>query len=293
MDKKLKNLMFFNLLFYINHFLVIFLANYYGLKDLAALWFFTPVILILFTTSIIESSISGYVKKLSFLDFGLRGIALLVNFIAISGMIELSLTYLIVIGIIFLAVNITLEWLIYKQLDQQQKVEEELLTKKEIEELVEDYAETKSILKDKSPMEKEEIQTSYQSTIFVGYSYAIIFLLVAGGTFAFEFFGEQNRITVLMIAILVLGVYFYITNRKLDYFYKGSNKGKKINLRDNLTFIIGLSIIYLLQGYIHIGTGTINFLGIFLAIVFFLPTIKTNQLIRDYFHKVNKKYIKQ
>lgn len=285
--------MFFNLLFYINNFLVIFLANYYGLKDIAALWFFTPVILILFTTSIIESSISGFVKKLSFLDFGLRVIALLVNFIAISGMIELSFTFLIGIGIIFFAFNISLEWIIYKQLDQHEKLKEDLLTKKEIKDLVEDYSNTKSILKDKSPIEKEEIQIAYQSTILVGYSYAMIFLLVAGGTFAFEFFGEQNRIIVLMIAFLILGVYFYITIRKLDYFYKGSGKGKKINLRDNLTFIIGLSIIYILQGYIHIGTGTFNFLGIFLAIIFFLPTIKTNQLIRDNFHEVNKKYIKQ
>jgi hypothetical protein len=54
--------------------------------------------------------------------------------------------------------------------------------------------------------------------------------------------------------------------------------------------IIGLSIIYILQGSSN-RKGTINFLGIFFTSIFFIPTIKTNHLIRDEFHNINKKYL--
>jgi len=157
--------------------------------------------------------------------------------------------------------------------------------------LCEDYATDQSILYNKTPNEKEEIKGVYQSTFFVGYSYVLIFLLIGIVTFAFNFFGEQYRILILTIAFLLLGIYLYLTNKKFTLFLTDRNQRKKMSLRDNISFIIGLSIIYILQGYIHIGTGTFNFLGIFVAIVFFIPTIKTNQLIRDEFYKINNKYL--
>lgn len=66
-------------------------------------------------------------------------------------------------------------------------------------------------------------------------------------------------------------------------------KMKLIKYRDNITGILGLAIIYILQGIIHIGESTFNFLGIFLAVILFIPTFHTNQKIKEYFHKVNKK----
>ncbi|WP_445505446.1 SoxR reducing system RseC family protein [Niallia sp. 03091] len=298
MDKKIKKLMLLNILFYVNNFIVIILTNNFGIKDIGAILFFSPFILILFTTSIVESSrgkMLGQLKKLSILDFLLRCTVLVINFLVISGIIHLTFYYLIVLGIIFMTVNVYLEWKIYKQIRflklQNKTIEEGLLTKKEIDDLCEDYANDQSILRYKSPDEKEEIRNIYHSTFFVGYSYVLILILIGEGIFAFDFFGEKNRIVILMIAFLLLGIYFYLTNKKLALFLKDSSHRMKINLRDNLTFIIGLSIIYILQGYIHIGTGTFNFLGIFFAVIFFIPTIKTNHLIRDEFHKINKKYL--
>lgn len=297
MDKKIKRLMLVNILFYINNFIVIILSNTSGLEDIAAIWFFTPFVLILFTTAMVESSRGkqfNQLKKLSFLDFVLRCIIVVVNFLAISGIVELPFHYLIVLGIIFMTLNVYLEWKIDKQIHLhhlQNNKDEGLPTKKDLDDLCEDYATDQSILYNKSPNEKEEIKSIYRSVFFVGYSYVLIFLLIGIGTFAFNFFGEKNRIIILIIAFLLLGIYFYLTNKKFTLFLTDRNQRKKISLRDNITFIIGLSIIYILQGYIHIGTGTFNFLGIFVAIIFFIPTIQTNQLIRDEFYKINNKYL--
>ncbi|KAF0815566.1 hypothetical protein KIS4809_5685 [Bacillus sp. ZZV12-4809] len=297
MDKKIKKLMVVNSSFYINNFIVIILSNISGMEDIAAIWFFTPFVLILFTTSLVESSRGkqfNQLKKLSILDFALRCIIVVVNFLAISGIVELPFHYLIVLGIIFMTLNVYLEWKIHKQIHLhylQNNKDEGLLTKKDLDDLCEDYAAEQSILHNKSPNEKEEIKSIYRSVFFVGYSYVLIFLLIGIGTFAFNFFGEKNTIILFIIAFLLLGIYFYLTNKKFTLFLTDRNQRKKISLRDNITFIIGLSIIYILQGYIHIGTGTFNFLGIFVAIIFFIPTIKTNQLIRDKFYKINSKYL--
>ncbi|TXC85764.1 hypothetical protein FS935_19880 [Metabacillus litoralis] len=298
MESKIKKLLLLNVLFYLNNLILILLTINFGLKGFIALWFFSPFVFVLFTTSILESTkgrLLGYLRKIAILDFLLRCIVVVINFLVISELIFLPLYYLIVIGIIFMCVNVYLELRISKHLhlldDQNENIDQEVLTKREIDDLCDDFASNQSILKFKSPGEKEEIRNIYFSTFSVGYSYVLIILLIGGGIFGFEFLGEKYRLLILFIAFLLLGIYFYLTNKKFALFFKDRHQRKKINLRDNLTFIIGLSIIYILQGYVHIGTGTFNFLGIFLATMFLIPTIKTNHLIRDEFHKMNKKYI--
>lgn len=298
MDKNIRKLFLFNIIFYLNNFVLIILTNTIGLKDIVAFWFFSPFVLILFTTSMLESikgNLFGQLKKLSVLDFLLRCLVLVINFFVISGIIDFTFNYLIILGIIFMSVNVYLEWKMYTQIRlihlQNKIFDDGLLTKKEIDDLCEDYASDQTILMYKSLGEKEEIRNIYNSTFFVGSSYVLIFLLIGIGIFAFNFFGKENRIFILIFAFLLLGIYFYLTNKKLTIFFKDHIYRKKINLRDNFTFFIGLSIIYILQGFIHIGTGTFNFLGIFFAILFLTPTMKTNYLIRDEFHKINKKYM--
>jgi hypothetical protein len=166
MDEKLKKLMLINILFYINIFIVIILSNTSGLEDIAAVWFFTPFMLILFTTSMVESSRVkqfNQLKKLSNLDFVLRCIIVVVNFLAISGIVELPFHHLIVLGIIFMTLNVYLEWKIYKQihLDHLHNYKDEgLLPKKDLDDLCEDYATDQSILFNKSPNEKRKLKVS-------------------------------------------------------------------------------------------------------------------------------------
>ncbi|WP_226670795.1 hypothetical protein [Metabacillus litoralis] len=298
MGSKINNLLLLNVLFYLNNFILILLTINFGLKDFTAFCFFSPFVFVLFTTSILESTkgkLLGHLRKIAIVDFLLRCIVVVTNFLVISELIFLPLYYLIVIGIIFMCVNVYLEWKMSKHLstlsDQNISIDQEVLTKREKDDLCDDFASNQSILKFKTPDEKEEIRNIYFSTFSVGYSYVLIMLLIGVGILAFELLGEKYRLLILFIAFLLLGIYFYLTNKKFALFFKDRQQRKKINLRDNLTFSIGLSIIYILQGYVHIGTGTFNFLGIFFATMFLIPTIKTNHLIREEFHKINKKYI--
>lgn len=294
MSKKLKTLMLFNILFYLNNFVLIFLTNAFGFEGIAALWFLTPFILILFTTSVLEiptEKLVETVKKMSVLDFVLRCIILIINFIVLSKLILIPFVYLIGLGVIFMVLNIYIEWKMYKQL-LLFPIEDEL-TKREIDDLIEDYTNDKTIMIGKSPAEKKEMNTAFQALTYAGYSLLLTFILIVGGIIAFEFFGEKGGLTVILITFLLLAVYFYITEKKLKLFYLNKKHRKKIGFRDNITFLIGLSIIYILQGVIHVGTGTFNLIGFFIALFFFIPTIKTNQLVKENFNKVNKKHIER
>lgn len=300
MKKKTKSLMVINLLFYLNNFVVIILTSIFGLEGLGALWFFSPFIFIFFTTTMIESTnkdILKPVKRIALIDFILRIIFVFINYFTIIEMFNIKTTYIIVINIIFLVANFLIELKMHKLIclysSRKEKIEDDLLSINEIDDLLDDYYSSKqSILKDKKPEEKEEINNVYKVTSIVGYSYVLIFFLIGGVLFGFEFFGEKYRHVTLFIAFILLVIYFYFTNLKIFLFYKDRSQSKKVELRDNITFLIGLSIIYILQGYVHIGTGTFNFLGILIALTFFLPTISTNKNISSRFHKVNKEYLK-
>lgn len=292
MSKKLKALILFNALFYLNNFILIILINNFGLQGVAILWFFTPFILILFTTLVLEipkEKLTGSVKRMSFLDFVLRFFILIINFIVLSKLILIPFVYLIGLGIVFMVLNIYVEWKMHKQL-LLFPIEDEI-TKQEVVDLIEDYTNDEKIMEGKSPAEKKEMNAAFQALTYSGYSLLLTFILIVGGILAFSIFGEKARLTIMSITSLLLAVHFYLTEKKLHLFYMDKKHRKKVSARDNITFLIGISIIYILQGIIHIDTGTFNFIGIFIALFFFIPTFKTNQLIKERFSEVNKKHL--
>lgn len=293
MDSRLKALIGSNFLFHINNFVLIVLISIFGLNSVGALWFFTPFIFILFTTSIIEGVKEKSfvtIKKMSIIDLGLRCSILIINFLVLSKLINLSLGILIPINVVFMTLNFYVEWSIHRRLPNQKSksMVDDVLTKEEINYLIDDYVHDKKMLKNKTPSEKKEIIKSFHSVIYVGYSNILIAILVGVGIFSLGFFGIQNRWIVFLVAFLLLVVYLALTEKKIRTFYKNEKQRRLINLRDNITFIIGMSIIYILQGVIYIEESTFNFFGIFLACLFFLPTFKTDQLIRKDFHTMHK-----
>ena len=269
------------------------LVSIFGLNGIAALWFFTPFLFILFTTSIIEDVKEKSlvtIKKMSILDLTLRCTVLVINFLVLSKLIHISFGILIAVNIIFMTLNFYVEWSMHKRLLQYKpkNTTDDVLTKEEIYNLIDDYVHDKKILKNKTPVEKKDIIRGFHSVIYVGYSNILTAILVGVGVFSLGFFDIQNRWIVFLVAFLILVIYLTLAEKKVRTFYQNEDQGKRINLRDNITFIIGLSIIYILQGVIIVGESTLNFFGIFLACVFFLPTIKTNQMIRKDFHATHK-----
>ncbi|SHH99316.1 hypothetical protein SAMN05421807_12715 [Virgibacillus chiguensis] len=284
MNRKLNILMFYNTVFHINNFILILLVYLFGLNSIAALWLFTPFISILFTTSMIENSkkiLSGTVRKLSIIDFLSRCFILFFNFFALSNLVHIPYIYLFGVGIIFMMINIYVEVRMKKLLShiQQKDVEGGSLTKEEFNDLIDDYVNDKS---------SSETSKSVQSIVYMGYSNVLIIVLVIGGIISFDLFGVKNRWIVLLIVFLFLAIYLYLTAIKIRSYYNDKKRIKAINIRDNITLVVGLSIIYILHGVVYIGESTFNFFGIFLACAFFLPTFKTNQAIRSNFYKTNK-----
>src|SRR5690625_2088618 len=170
MDKKVKALILFNALFYVNNYILIFLTSAFGLEGITALWFLIPFILILFTTSLLETKKEGLprsVKRLAVLDFALRCIVLIINFIVLNELILISFVYLIGLGMTFMVLNIYVEWKMYKQL-LSTPIEDEL-TKQEIDDVIKGYTDNKTILVGKSPAERKEINAAFQVLTYAGY----------------------------------------------------------------------------------------------------------------------------
>src|SRR5690625_1079925 len=102
MNKKLKALMLFNVLFYVNNFVLIALTNAFGLEGIAALSCFTTYILIMCTTWMIENpkrKLNGTIKKMSILYFALRCIILIITYLALTELILVPFVYLTGLGI--------------------------------------------------------------------------------------------------------------------------------------------------------------------------------------------------
>lgn len=289
----MQHLIIANLIFYLNNFLLIILINRFALKGLLGLWFFTPFIFILFTTHVLEQSkhqITREIRALSIIDLVIRAIVLVINFIVISELINLNLNYLLIINSVFLMINMSGEWTIRKKIQLNQLTDEEPLPRHIMNLILRDYASKQMILKNKTIEQQTEIKKSFSLAALVGYSNVLIVFLIVGGIFSFAVFGKVYRLITLIVALLTMLFYLHLVDRKLLLFFEDTVKSKKINYRDNVTLIIAISIIYYLQGFVHIGTGTFNFLGIFFALMFCFPTFITNKQIINSFKVVIKKY---
>ncbi|MBO1913174.1 hypothetical protein J4G37_51250, partial [Microvirga sp. 3-52] len=84
-------------------------------------------------------------------DFIVRCIILIINYLALSEFIRIPFAYLIVLGIIFMVLNIYIEWTMHKRLQLSQNEDDDVLTNEEIDDLIEDYVHDKTMLKNKTP----------------------------------------------------------------------------------------------------------------------------------------------
>lgn len=91
------------------------------------------------------------------------------------------------------------------------------------------------------------------------------------------------------MASALLIIYLILNEKKIEKLSTIDKKVTFIKYRDNITVILGLAIIYVLQGIVHIGESTFNFLGILLAATLFIPTFQTNKKIKEHFYTVNTK----
>lgn len=289
---KISNLIFTSTFYYISIFVLVSLSHFYELKGFIALWFFIPLVILLFTTAVVEMSNSKKkksIKIIAIVDFLIRCLLLIITYLAISNIINLSFTIQLGLAFFFLLLNLLLGWRIYGSL--RFYVDKDALTKEEIKYAVKDYANEQKILINKSSKEQEEIKRVHQMHVYLGYSKLLTLIIILGGIIGFNIGGIEFRIIIIISASLLLMIYFYLTEQKISLLCADKKKQRKVSFKDNFTYLIGILIIYILQGIIHIETGDLNIVGIFIACLFLLPTLNTNKKVNEKFHKVNKEYV--
>lgn len=268
------------------------MSHFYGLQGFVALWFFIPLVFLLFTTSIIEISnnkITHAIKALAILDFLIRCLLLIVTYLAVSSLISLSFALQISVGLFSLLLNLLIGWRMHQYF--RFYIDNDELTKEEINYVIKDYTNEQKILLNKSSDEQQEIKRAHKMNVYSGYSTLITLLIILGGIIGFSVWGIKYRVIIIICAYILLMTYFYLTGKKLSLLYANEKQQRKVAFKDNFSYLIGILIIYVLQGIIHIETRTLNIMGIFIGCLFLIPTLKTNKKVSENFHKVNKKYI--
>ena len=297
MLRQLNILIIRNLLFHLNNFILFILVyNFNGLEGFAALWFFTPFILVFFTSLIAENPnvrSNKALKKLAISDLTMRGFIIFINFFCLSDVLPINMNYLVAINIVSLIVTLFMEWrmLQYAKNDSLNDTETVVnyLSKKERNHLINAHVNDQVSVKNKSSATYNHNNNSFHLLIYSGYSNTLIFILIFLGVFSFRIFGIEYRGLMFLLAGVLLLIYLILNEKKMEKYNTIDKKGTFIKHRDNITAILGLAIIYILQGIIHIGETTFNFLGLLLAVILFIPTFQTNKKIKEYFYTINRK----
>lgn len=288
----MSKLIFSSIFYYVSIFLLIVLSHFYGLQGFVAIWFFTPFVFLLFTTSIVEIStrkINHSIKALAIVDFLIRCLLLIVTYLAISNFINLSFALQISLGLFSLLLNLLIGWRMYHYF--RFYIDNDELTKEEIDYVIKDYTNEQKILLNKSSDEQQEIKRAHRMNVYSGYSTLITLLIILGGIIGFSIWGIKYRVMIIIFACILLMAYFYLTGKKLSLLYANEKQQRKAAFKDNFSYLIGILIIYILQGTIHIETRDLNIMGIFIGCLFLIPTLNTNKKVIENFHRVNKKYI--
>lgn len=290
----MSNLIFSSILYYISIFILIVLSHFYGLKGFVALWFFIPLVFLLFTTSVAEisnSKINKSIKAVAIVDFLIRCLLLIVIYLAITNTISLSFVIQISLGVFAFLLNLVIGWRMYH--DFHFYVNKDELTKEEIDYVIKDYANEQKVLLNRSSDEQKEIKRAHRMNVYLGYSKLVTLLIIVGGIIGFSVWGIKYRAIIIVFACILLMIYFYLAGKKLSLLYANEQKQRKVAFKDNITYLVAVLIIYVLQGTIHIETGDLNIIGIFIGCLFLLPTLKTNKKVNENFHRVNKKYMEK
>jgi len=66
---------------------------------------------------------------------------------------------------------------------------------------------------------------------------------------------------------------------------------KKVLIRDNISLILGIFILYISEGIVYVNTSVHNILVYFIGALFFIPAMITDKIIAMKFHEENKKNI--
>lgn len=138
--------------------------------------------------------------------------------------------------------------------------------------------------------EKKKFDNIFKVNLLAAFSTVYIFILFLITTVVTRIAGEKYRYVVLILLSIILIRHIYLTGIKLRQFYEGHKQFKKIFIRDNISLILGIIILYISEGIVYINSSVHNVLIYFIGIFFFIPTMLTNEMIAIKFSEESKKY---
>ncbi|CAM2888617.1 hypothetical protein HAHI6034_01505 [Hathewaya histolytica] len=300
MEKIVLRLIFLNIVYYLNNFLYVFIDKQFGIDGFLVFWAFSPYILIILSGLLLENlhlKTLKKVRKIVVIDLVLRVVSVFINYYSTSFKFKnINFISLILVEIIIMLINIFLEFKIYRHVKYSSKNEEEEytpLSNEESKDIIQKYYIDDNFDYSNSNIEdRKEIDKLFRLIKLVGYSTVMVYSFPIIISLGLRILGERYRLAVLFIVVIIFFINLYLNYIKLTLYYIDEKMCKKIYIRDNVSVIIGILILFIYDGIININTGGYNIFIYIISCVFFAVPILTNKKISIKFHKINKDIIK-
>lgn len=239
MKNRIRALIVLNIIYYTNNLLYAVTKVRFGVSGILELWAFSPFFLIFLTTFVAEDNyrkIFNKIKNKARMGVALRIIAMFMNFYMTGFKFgEFWFGLMIFLELFIMGINIYLEVRMYNISDKFTSdniaLEDELLSKKEVKGIIKDYYFGGKVKEaNLSIWEKKERRDNFKIISLAGYSrtllYTLIILIAPGVRFA----GENYRIFMLLMILIIFNLYISITYKKIRIILqRTSNIKAKIN----------------------------------------------------------------
>lgn len=256
MNKKFSRLFIINILFYINNFLYLIFGSQIKKGILYDFWIITPVVLVVLSFDFMEYSYKNKlsIKNKAIIDFIVRTLAC----IAVFYSRESHIMFFGVVILIMLITNILVEIDIKKELQNNNYYrgikEFNLYENERLDNLIKRYYYYKNMDLDKCDIDNRfEVDKMFKLEKMEKISNKITFWLVYAPIFFLEDFQIRGKIVIGVILLISFFIYVYLSREKFRYFYKDNIKLNQNNIRNSILLFIGITVVYIVKGFIYEG----------------------------------------
>lgn len=256
MKKKFSILFIINILFYLNNFLYLIFSSEVKKGILYDLWIISPVILVVLSFNLIEYSYKNKlgIKNKSITDFVIRVLAC----IAVFYSKESQIIFFSVTNLIMLITNILVEVDIMKEIrnnNYYKDVKEvNLYENEKLDNLIKRYYYYKNMDLDKCDIDNRyEVDKMFRLEKMEKIANKITFWLLYTPIIFLDDFQVRGKIIFGAILLISFFIYLYLSREKFRYFYKDNIKLNQKNIINSILLFVGVTVIYIIKGFIYEG----------------------------------------
>jgi hypothetical protein len=262
MEGKIKNIIYLNILCYLNNFVYILISSNIKIDGYISLWVLSPFVFLTMTSVLIETKYHKehlYIKKYAIIDFILRFFGCLVAFSEFN----LNFRLKIILSIILIILNIIIEIM--------------MLNKK-------DNISYQKKLPSKRIYKVNESNTGKSQLIGIVTFIMISFFI---GVVGAEYSIKRIDIKFIFLTIMILILFTILEYKKITEYYIEKNIRRKLLLRNIISF--GCGVVFFILQKLLLNRESFDLLSNFIIIVSALPSIETTRNIAvDYMNNYMK-----